>query len=429
MRKVAGWKFAGAALLLLSGTLHAQLRHSEGSAFPSYEGRVMAGYQAWFRAPGDGSGRGWVHWGAHGQFSEATACTVDFWPDVSEYSQTYETDFRLADGSAARVFSSYDFSTVDTHFRWMREYGIDGVFLQRFFPTAAGRAADADPDKVVRNTIQAAEKHGRAFAIMYDLSGLRPGQDDCDTLIEDWKRLVDELRLTRRGQDQNYLYHRGGPLVAIWGVGFPDRSYDIRKIRLEAFIDFLKNDPEYGGCSVMLGVPTYFRELHTDSVADPYLHRLIESADIVMPWMVLRFSSVLHAEVQRYHMHILQDRAWCEQRGLDYVPVVYPGMSWYNLSIFENRAHQQLNAIPRVQGHHYWMLIDTAINSGARMLYAAMFDEVDEGTAIFKCTDDVPVSNRWKFATFEGTGSDYYLRLTGLAAESLRQRLQSVPAP
>jgi len=400
-------------------------KHGDTSLFPNMKGRMMAGYQAWFRCPGDGSGRGWVHWGAQGRFSEDTYCTVDYWPDVAEYEQTYGTDFKLADGSAARVFSSYDYSTVDTHFRWMQESGVDGVFLQRFFATAADRAVDTEPLKVVNNVRLAAEKYDRAFAIMYDLSGLRPGEDDCSTLIADWKRLVDDLQITNRGGDQSYLYHDGKPLVAIWGVGFPDRPYDIRNIALEEFIDFLKNDPEYGGCAVMLGVPCYFRELHTDSVSDPYLHTLIESADIVMPWMVLRFSTVLHAEVQRYFWHVYKDKAWCDERGLDYVPVVYPGMSWHNLSIFENRERQILNAVPRLGGYHYWALIDTAVNAGVESIYVAMFDEVDEGTAIFKCTDNTPVSARWKFGNYEGAGSEYYLKLTGMGGELLREKLSA----
>ena len=46
-------------------------------------GKVMAGYQGWFNTPGDGTTRGWVHWGSGG-FSP-TNCTVDMWPDMSEY--------------------------------------------------------------------------------------------------------------------------------------------------------------------------------------------------------------------------------------------------------------------------------------------------------------------------------------------------------
>ena len=59
-------------------------------------------------------------------------CTIDFWPEVSEYKKLYKTEFKFADGTPAYTFSSYDESTVDTHFRWMKEYGLDGVFMQRF---------------------------------------------------------------------------------------------------------------------------------------------------------------------------------------------------------------------------------------------------------------------------------------------------------
>lgn len=50
-----------------------------------------------------------------------------------------------------------------------------------------------------------------------------------------------------------------------------------------------------------------------------------------------------------------------------------------------------LNAIPRLQGRFFWSQITAAKRAGADMLYVAMFDEVDEGTAIFKVTNDPPV--------------------------------------
>ena len=58
--------------------------------------------------------------------------------------------------------------------------------------------------------------------------------------------------------------------------------------------------------------------------------------------------------------------------------------------------------------------------AGAQMIYVAMFDEVDEGKAIFKCTNDVPVDEKSRFVTYEGLPSDFYLRLTGVGARLLR---------
>ena len=100
-------------------------------------------------------------------------------------------------------------------------------------------------------------------------------------IIEDWKRLVDNQKVTNQSGAKTYLHHNGKPVVAIWGVGFPDRPYNIRNIGMERLIDFLQNDPVYGGCTVMLGVPTFWRTLESDCMNDPYLHTLIRKADIV----------------------------------------------------------------------------------------------------------------------------------------------------
>ncbi len=115
-------------------------------------------------------------------------------------------------------------------------------------------------------------------------------------------------------------------MVVIWGVGFPDRPYDIRNIGLERFMDFLKNDPVYGGCSVMLGVPTFWRDLNADCIHDPYLHELIRSADLIMPWMVQRFTPLIHNDMDRYRDVILEDMKWCKENNVDYVPCVCPGI-------------------------------------------------------------------------------------------------------
>ena len=49
-----------------------------------------------------------------------------------------------------------------------------------------------------------------------------------------------------------------------------------------------------------------------------------------------------------------------------------------------------------------------------------MFDEVDEATAVFKCTNDPPVGKGVEFLTYEGLPSDYYLRIVGHAGRVLR---------
>jgi hypothetical protein len=214
------------------------------------------------------------------------------------------------------------------------------------------------------------------------------------------------------GEDPAYLHHRGKPLVAVWGIGFNDkRAYTLAECR--RLIEFLKGDPEAGGCAVMLGIPTYWREQKNDAVPDPALHEILALADVLSPWTVGRYHSpeqvAKHAEKT-----IKPDLAWCAERRLDYLPVIFPGFSWHNM------YGAPLNSIPRLRGEFLWSQFRAAKQAGANMLYVAMFDEVDEGTAIFKCTNDVPPPSAAEFATYEGLPSDYYLRLTGAGAKMLR---------
>lgn len=64
------------------------------------------------------------------------------------------------------------------------------------------------------------------------------------------------------------------------------------------------------------------------------------------------------------------------------------------------------------------------------MVYIAMFDEVDEATAIYKCTNTPPVGAS-PFLTYEGLPSDFYLRLAGHAGKLMRNEVplsETVPA-
>jgi len=376
----------------------------------------MAGYQGWFRAAGDGSAARRYAYGSEERSG------IDAWPDVSEYEKTYETPFVLKDGSKARFFSSLDKSTVDLHFKWMQQYGVDGVFMQRFFNVTREGSGRKESNTILGNALEAASKYKRAIAVMYDLSGLKGKGEDCSSIIEDWKYLVDSLKVTRQSGANTYLHENGKPVVCIWGIGFPDRPYDIRNIGLERLIDFLKNDPVYGNCTVMLGVPTAWRELNADCIHDPYLHTIIKKADIILPWMVQRFSPLLHNDMDRYRDMIVDDMEWCRRNNIEYVPCVCPGFSWHNLSKYEFPDDvKPVGSIPRQGGRFYWQQLSTAMLAGAGMIYVAMFDEVNEGTAIFKVSDNPPVARNVSFINMDGQPSDLYLWLTGEAAKMLRK--------
>ncbi|MES1160716.1 MAG: xylosidase, partial [Bacteroidota bacterium] len=108
------------------------------------------------------------------------------------------------------------------------------------------------------------------------------------------------------------------------------------------------------------------------------------------------------------------DLAWCRSNKIDYVPLAFPGFSWKNMN------GPQARSIARNRGRFFWQQVAGAKKAGAEMLYVAMFDEVNEGTAIFKCNtnDRLPLNDTGQFVGIDNDlGSDYYLWLTGQAAQ------------
>ena len=372
--------------------------------FKSIRNLVMAGYQGWFNTPEDGAGLGWKHFEKEKEFKPGR-CTIDLWPDVSEYEKTYETAFKLPDETPAKVFSSYDASTTDLHFKWMKQYGIDGVFMQRFVVSIRNQKGKDNYNKILNNAVLSAEKYDRAICLMYDLSGMEAGEEDI--LIRDWKELCEKYKLVSRNNN-HYVYHHGKPLVAVWGIGFNDRrKYGYEQVK--KIIDFLKSE----GCSILVGVPTHWRTLTIDAVSDTRLLELVKQADIVHPWLVGRFDNHTY---EPYRKSIEEDIKWCKANGKDYMPVLFPGFSWHNM-----KKDAPQNMIPRLGGRFFWKQVKGAVDAGAESLYLAMFDEIDEGTAFFKCTNTPPVGES-SFITYEGEAPDHYLWLAGEAAKYLRRR-------
>ncbi|SDM48964.1 hypothetical protein SAMN05421823_11464 [Catalinimonas alkaloidigena] len=376
--------------------------------YPAYTGLVMAGYQGWFAARGDASNRGWYHYEKGGCGFQPGCSTIDMWPDMSEYTVKYETPFAYADGSSAYLYSPYDEASVDLHFKWMQEYGLDGVHMQRFVgeikPTNA--RGKRHFNKVLDNALKAARTYERAISVMYDLSG--SSSADVAYLEEDWNELVSTFNLLDSKVHPTYLRHNGKPLVTIWGVGFNDnRAYSIADV--SALVDKLLATRQV---SIMLGVPYYWRTFGADTENNPALHDLIRKVDLIMPWAVGRYDS------HGYNPNnVAADQKWCEQHGVDYVPLVFPGFSWANM----HNDPSLYNAIPRLEGDFLWKQIAGAKTEGAKSLYVAMFDEIDEGTAIYKVSNEsnTPLNGDGglKFVGVEdGLPTDHYLWLVGQGA-------------
>ncbi len=324
------------------------------------KGKVMVGYQGWFRTPNDPDGRGWVHWGdiSKGSFS------VDMWPDISDYPKEVlekACDVKLKSGKQAYLFSSAWPAVVDTHFRWMREHDIDGAFLQRFvndrFCSISGK-----PERVLANVRAAANREGRIWAIEYDVSGYSD-KKLLETMKTDWKWFVDVFKLL---EDKNYAREGGKPVVFIWGLPFENRNYS--SSTADKVVDFFKNDPKYGGNYVIGGIPSSWRKM------DPGWQQHFARYHCVLPWMSSSYA---------------QDIADFKKIGLSYYAHAKPGFSWANLKHLPT-GDDTISFTPRQGGSFYWNQLTQVANSGAERLFVGMFDEYDEGTAIMPMSDDPP---------------------------------------
>lgn len=374
--------------------------------------KMLMGYQGWFGCPQDGSAANrWTHW-FRSQIPVATNVTVDFWPDVSELEENelFSTGMTLPSGAPARVYSAYHPKTVARHFRWMREHGLDGVFLQRFLADP-GSEMFAFNNQVALNVRAGAYTYGRVFAIMYDISG-HPFATLVTALTNDWSFLAGVVHITN---SPRYLHHKGKPVVALWGFGFTDRPGTPQEA--QTVIAWFKA----AGCTVMGGVPAYWRTLRNDSQRDPAWAGVYRSFDVLSPWAVGRFSTIAGADSFKQNL-IVPDLTETRLRGMDYMPVVFPGFSWHNAT------GGKLNQIPRNGGTFYWRQVYNALSAGCTMVYGAMFDEVDEGTAMFKLAPtpaQLPAQGSFVPLNIDGHNlpSDWYLRLAGKATETLRGRL------
>src|SRR5947209_12740230 len=118
------------------------------------DGKVLCGYQGWFNTPGDGTDFGFGHWGQGLERPGGGRFVVDMWPDVAEYNPEDLREvpgLKLPDGSAARLYSAFRKVPVLLHMKWMRQYGIDGVFLSRFIGEAANPARSRHINTVLAN--------------------------------------------------------------------------------------------------------------------------------------------------------------------------------------------------------------------------------------------------------------------------------------
>lgn len=356
-------------------------------------GKITTGYQGWFSCAGDKSpANNWWHWTPNWSLIPSpTNQIIPIWPDVREYTKTYNTAFAsLGNGNAAKLFSSYDTQTIQTHFKWMKENGIDCAALQRFNPNGGEGAIRNAITKKIRDIAPA---YNRKFYIMYDISNWENFNAE---IKSDWTSVMGtSLKVTASSA---YAKQNGKPVVCIWGIGFLDRPGDAATC-----IDLIKWFKDQG-VYVIGGTPTWWR---FDPGVDGNFHDskagfldVYHSFDMISPWMVGPIGNSGDSDNIRRIVNE-GDVAECKSLGIDYQANVVPG----------GRG-------ARKHGDFMWHQFANMTQIGSAGLYIAMFDEYGEGNQIAKAAEDAsmkPTDDTFSF-TLDDDGvhcsSDYYLRLT-----------------
>ncbi|MYS21106.1 hypothetical protein GA0115240_125527 [Streptomyces sp. DvalAA-14] len=402
-RKVLGAAAGGTAAAALGafGVARAATTSSvspSASAAGDVVGKITVGYQGWFAAKGDGAPiNGWWHWAQDmGQAPSPSNTGIKCWPDMREYTHTYQTAYaNLGNGQPATLFSSYDQQTVDTHFSWMQQYGVDTAALQRFNPVGGeGPTRDAMAAKVRSS----AESHGVKFYIMYDVSGWTTMQSEIKT---DWTN-----KMKAHTASAQYATQNGKPVVCIWGFGFNDDNHPFTADACLDVINWFKSQ----GCYVIGGIPKEWRtggQGTRTGFGDVY-----HAFNMISPWMVGAIGNV--GDSDNYYQNVnTGDQAECNAHGIDYQPCVLPG---------------DVSARQRVHGDFMWRQFYNMVRVGAQGIYISMFDEFNEGNQIAKTAEtqaSVPTNSGFLALDDDGTAcsSDYYLRLTGDGGRMLKGQI------
>ena len=391
--KLSRRSFLGAAAATVAGSAAASVAGpwsspaSAASPAGDVVGKITVGYQGWFACIGDGAPiDAWWHWSSNeSQPPSPSNNVIKAWPDMSEYTNVFQTDYAaLGTGAPATLFSSFDAQTINTHFQWMQQNGCDTAALQRFDPnTAEGPTRNAVTALV--NT--AAQAYARKFYIMYDATGWTNMETE---MPADWT-----ANMAKYTSSSAYAHQNGKPVVGIWGFGFDDTQHPWSAAACQSVINFFEGQ----GCYVMGGVPTYWRTGVSDSRAG-YLS-VYSSFNMISPWMVGRIGSA--ADSDSFYTNVnVGDQAYCNAHGIDYQPCVLPG---------------DVSANQRANGTFMWEQFYNMVRVGAQGIYISMFDEFGEGNQICKTAaslSGVPVGSGL-LALDEGgqtCSTDFYLRIT-----------------
>lgn len=375
---------------------------------------IYYGYQGWHLAPGDGRKQKpdeWYHWfDANAGPGDPEELGVDLYPDMSEYTKVYNTNMSLADGTTATLYSAFDYETVDLHIKWMKDYGIKGCFLQRQNANIQDLFQLEFRDTVAVHLRKACEKYGVKFCMMPCNNDKNTGgQAMVDKVIKDWKHCIDDLKIT---ESPMYMHQNGKPVIGFWGLGFDNRPMTPEEAN--QILDFFQHPEEQKyQVYVMGGVPVSWRTNPKTGWSVVF-----DRLDMISPWRTIFANPFAQSNITR----MSDDFSYCNARGIDYNPVVSPGAS----TATQHHDISDRNWKKRDGGKFFWQQVYEVCKMGSKFIYGAMFDEVDEGTAMYKMTstnEECPINTIYGVVPMNEDGyplpGDWYLQLAREAQKML----------
>ncbi len=418
---------------------------------------VMVGYQGWFSTQDDGFVGVYKHWLERFDLDNNKDTpaillpAVDMWPDLSEFNPVddkLKELFRNSNRKPVYAFSSTTQSVVQRHFNWMRDYGIEGAFVGRFASNLGNSELIGSRDQVLKNALTAAKNSRRYVSIDYDMSGLADdiGGDEridwIDDVVNDWKNQM--LRT-----EEPWLKHNGRPVVRIFGLGYKGdkRSH----LTVERAVNLLSRIKAVNNAYIVGGVPSDWNK-ENGGDAHPYssYKEAYALMDMIAPWNVGNYKDDQSIEdnIEDYvvpdMIELVRIRNQTNSNGvaigkrIGYMPYAFPGFSWSNVKRTGNigtnpGVRPKYNQIPRRGGQFYWKQIHDFLKCGSKTLGIAMFDEIDEGTAIFKlCNSEETIPKFWGSGQTQWPQgqvlADYFVHLNQTDAEfSTRAQAGSLP--
>jgi hypothetical protein len=359
-------------------------------------GKVLAGYQGWFRTPDDDDRRGWIHWTKRTGSLDPSLISEDYWPEMSEFTapeQHAAPGFTNPDGSQANLFSSDNYQTVLRHFQWMQAWEIDGVGVQRFL----SESSEQSRLRVLNYTLSAAVATGRIVFVEYDLSGMSES-DVVSGLQRDWQLLYDTFRVTQNSQ---YLHQGALPVVGIYGFFLSRFSVDTANAILDIFQKGSRQ-------AFVAGAGEWFWR-SDPALSQPWIDMMYR----MNSWQPWNCGNVAGDKASTGYWQA--DLLDFNGHGILYVPEIYPGASSNN----RDSSPWGQGRVERRAGAFLWDQFAVATQIGAKTAFVGMFDELDEGTQIIKVSS-TPPSQAHFIPGYDGLPSDVYLCLTSLGTKMLR---------